>query len=40
MEFRMDHPIIYALVAITIAAVLGQSVFFLWRALKKAKELK
>jgi len=40
MEFRMDHPIIYALVAITIVAVLGQSVFFLWRALKKAKELK
>lgn len=40
MEFRMDHPIIYVLVAITIAAVLGQSVFFLWRALKKAKELK
>ena len=36
----MDHPIIYALVAITIVAVLGQSVFFLWRALKKAKELK
>ena len=40
MEFRMDHPIIYVLVASTIAAVLGQSVFFLWRALKKAKELK
>lgn len=40
MDFRMDHPIIFALVAITILAVLGQSVFFLWRALKKAKELK
>lgn len=39
MEFRMDHPVIYALVAIIIVAVLGQSVFFLWRALKKAKEL-
>ncbi len=40
MEFRMDHPVIYALVAITIVAVLGQSIFFLWRALKKARELK
>ena len=40
MEFRMDHPVIYALVAITIVAVLGQSIFFLWRALSKAKELK
>ncbi len=39
MEFRMDHPVIYALVAITIAAVLGQSIFFLWRALRRAKEL-
>ena len=40
MEFRMDHPIIFVLVAITIAAVLGQSTFFLWRALKRAKALK
>jgi hypothetical protein len=39
MEFRMDHPVIYALVAVTIIAVLGQSIFFLWRALKKAKAL-
>lgn len=39
MEFRMDHPVIYVLVAVTIIAVLGQSIFFLWRALKKAKEL-
>ncbi len=39
MEFRMDHPIIFAFVAITIVAVLGQSVFFLLRALKKAKEI-
>ena len=35
----MDHPVIYVLVAVTIIAVLGQSIFFLWRALKKAKEL-
>lgn len=40
MEFRMDHPLIYALVAITIVAVLGQSIFFLIRALKRASELK
>lgn len=39
MEFRMDHPIVFALVAITIVAVLGQSIFFLWRALKQAKKI-
>ncbi len=39
MEFRMDHPVIFVLVAITIAAVLGQSLFFLFRALKRAKEI-
>ena len=37
--FNVDHPVIFALVAIIILAVLGQSVFFLVRALKRAKEL-
>ncbi len=39
MEFNVNHPIIYLLVGIIIAVVLGQSVFFLVRALKRAKEL-
>ena len=39
MEFRMDHPVIFALVAITIVIVLGQSLFFLFRAMKRAKEI-
>lgn len=39
MEFSVNHPIIYIIVAIVIAVVLGQSVFFLLRALRRAKEL-
>ncbi len=39
MEFSVNHPILYLLVGIVIAAVLGQSVFFLVRALRRAKEL-
>lgn len=39
MEFSTNHPIIYVLVGLVIAAVLGQSVFFLSRALKRAKQL-
>ncbi len=39
MEFSVNHPIIYLIVGIIIAVVLGQSVFFLVRALKRAKEL-
>ncbi len=39
MEFNVNSPILYALVAIVIAAVLGQSVFFLVRAMRRAKEL-
>lgn len=39
MEFSVNSPIIYMLVGIIIAAVLGQSIFFLVRALKRAKEL-
>ncbi len=40
MEFSVNHPILYLIVGIIIAAVLGQSVFFLVRALKRAKELE
>ncbi len=39
MEFNVNHPILYLLVGIVIAIVLAQSVFFLVRALRRAKEL-
>lgn len=39
MEFSVNHPILYVLVGIVIAVVLAQSVFFLVRAVKRAKEL-
>lgn len=39
MKFSVNHPIIYILVGIIIAAVLAQSVYFLIRALKQAKKL-
>ena len=39
MQFSANHPIIYILVGLIIAAVLGQSVFFLVRALRRAKQL-
>ena len=39
MEFSVNHPILFVLAGIIIAAVLGQSVFFLLRAVKRAKEL-
>ncbi len=38
MTFNVNSPIIFVLVGIIILAVLGQSVFFLVRALKRAKE--
>ena len=39
MEFRVNHPILFLLVGIVILIVLSQSVFFLVKALKRAKEL-
>ena len=38
MEFNVNHPILFVLVGIIIAAVLGQSVYFLLKSLKRAKE--
>ena len=38
MEYVKDHPIIFVLAAVVIAAVLSQAVFFLIRAIKRAKE--
>lgn len=39
MEFSTNHWILYLIVAIIIAAVMGQSIFFMVRALKRAKEI-
>lgn len=39
MEFSVNHPILFAIAGVIILAVLAQSVFFLYRALKRAKEL-
>ena len=39
MEFQVNHPILFILASIIIAAVLGQSVFFLVKALRRSKEL-
>lgn len=39
MEFSVNSPIIFVMVGIVIAIVLAQSVFFLVRALRRAREL-
>lgn len=39
MKFSVNSPILFVIVAIIIAAVLGQSVYFLVRALKRAKQI-
>ncbi len=39
MEFSVNSPIIFIIVGAIIALVLGQSVFFLVKAMKRAKEL-
>ena len=38
MEFSVNHPIIFVLVGIVLLIVLGQSVFFLVRAIKRAQD--
>ena len=38
MDFRVNHPIIFVMVGLIIAAVIAQSVYFLLRALRRAKE--
>lgn len=38
MEFHINHPIIFVIVAVIVAAVLAQSVYFLVKAVKRAKE--
>lgn len=39
MEFSVNHPILFLLVGVVIAAVLGQSVYFLLKSVRRAKAL-
>ena len=39
MEFSVNHPALFVIVALLVAVVLGQSVYFLVKALKRSKEL-
>lgn len=39
MIFHVNHPILFVIVAILVAAVLGQSVYFLVKALRRAKKI-
>ena len=40
MEFSVNHPILFLLVGIIIALVLAQSVYFLVKSLRRAREIK
>ncbi len=39
MEFYVNHPILFVLAGILILVVLGQSVYFLMKALKRSKQI-
>ena len=39
MEFHVNHPILYWIAGLLVAVVLGQSVYFLIKALRRSKEL-
>ena len=39
MEFSVNHPLLFVLAGVLVAAVLGQSVYFLVKALRRSKEL-
>ena len=39
MEFYVNHPILFLLAGILVAVVLGQSVYFLVKALRRSREL-
>ncbi|MBQ7381277.1 MAG: DUF5058 family protein [Clostridia bacterium] len=38
MEFQVNHPILFVLVAIIVAVVMAQSVYFLLKSVRRAKE--
>ncbi len=40
MKFNVNHPILFVIVGIIIAVVLAQSVYFLIKAVKRAKAIK
>ena len=39
MKFSINHPVLFILVGLLVAVVLGQSIYFLLKALKRSKEL-
>ena len=39
MEFHVNHPLLFVLCGLLVAVVLGQSVYFLVKALKRSREL-
>lgn len=39
MEFSVNHPILYLLVGLLVAVVMGQSVYFLVKALRRSKQI-
>ena len=39
MEFRVNHPLLFIFAGLLVAIVLGQSVYFLFKALRRSKEL-
>ena len=39
MEFNVNHPVLFVLAGLLVAVVLGQSVYFLLKALKRSREL-
>ena len=39
MEFQVNHPILFILAGLLVAVVLGQSVYFLVKALRRSKAL-
>lgn len=39
MEFRVNHPVLFIIAGLVILFVLAQSVFFLLRALRRAREI-
>ena len=39
MEFQVNHPVLFVIAGLLVAVVLGQSIFFLLKALKRSKEL-
>ena len=39
MQFSVNHPVLYILAGLIVAVVLGQSVYFLLKALKRSREI-